>query len=312
MVIVLLDKVSYKFKNHLKRYITELSGLPSQFVFSDTIWKKKKNFTTILSKLVLQIFSKLGWKIWQVDLKGVIPNYYIPAVAGLSVYKEKSKFNFRLVGSLNPHSNKYSPLHQKSSFKPEEKFKCMTKMFEVWIKKYMEDSEKNPNLIVVYRDGLTLEQVKAQVKEEILALKTAVSHFKDYRPEIVYMIVCNKENTRFYMEVCENSLINCHFGTAYIDSKINDQAYEFYLQAHSVSRACAQPVFYRVALNESELTQKELISFTNSQCYNYYNWTGATKIPACLQYNKKLTKFIQETSLDINNLPKLEGTPHFL
>ena len=75
------------------------------------------------------------------------------------------------------------------------------------------------------------------------------------------------------------------------------------MQAHSVTRACAHPAFYRVALDESDLTQKELITLTHSQCYNYFNWAGAGKVPGCLQYNKKLTRYLQDTRVNLDKVP---------
>jgi hypothetical protein len=31
-----------------------------------------------------------------------------------------------------------------------------------------------------------------------------------------------------------------------------------------------------------------------SQCFNYANWTGSIRYPACLQYAKKLSQYVSE------------------
>lgn len=54
-----------------------------------------------MSKIVMQILSKVGSRIWEVKIDKILPPKYIPAVAGLSISKEKGNYNFKLVGSIN-------------------------------------------------------------------------------------------------------------------------------------------------------------------------------------------------------------------
>ena len=37
-----------------------------------------------------------------------------------------------------------------------------------------------------------------------------------------------------------------------------------------------------------------IAQMTYEQCYNYYNWTGAVRTPAILQYTRKLSKLAGE------------------
>ncbi len=68
-----------------------------------------------MSKIVMQILSKVGSRIWEVKLDKIIPSKYIPAVAGLSISKEKGNFNFKLVGSINPELSKNTNLNFQSN-----------------------------------------------------------------------------------------------------------------------------------------------------------------------------------------------------
>ena len=36
------------------------------------------------------------------------------------------------------------------------------------------------------------------------------------------------------------------------------------------------------------------MNFTYEQCFNYYNWEGAVRVPACLQCADKLSKLFGE------------------
>ena len=256
-----------------------------------------------MSKVVMQILSKVGFKIWEVSLKDIISPKYVPTIGALSVRKERgNSLNYKFVGARNQTLNSYFNINAKVKNPKEEKVGKLTTIFSKWIDEYQANNKKRPNLLVLYRDGLNLEQVLTQVNDEIGALKEAIALKQNYAPEIVYVVACNRENTRFYTKKGD-AVLNCEAGTVYIDNNFNDGAYEFYMQSHSVFRACAHPVYYRVVLNESKLSQKELISLTHSQCYNYFNWAGAGKVPGCLQYNKKLSRFLMDTNSDLENSP---------
>ena len=127
-----------------------------------------------------------------------------------------------------------------------------------------------------------------KVKTEVKALERAAAR---YNTDFVYVVACKKENTRFYRQ--KDEFINPPPGTVYLENSLNDDAYEFYLQAHQVKQGCALPVYYRVVAHRSHLTQNELIQITNYQCWQYYNWQGACKVPACLLYSRKLIRFIE-------------------
>ena len=312
IVIVVLDRANTKFKHELKKTISEEYGIVSQFLNADNLNKKSGTIKSIMSKVVMQILSKVGFKIWEVSLKDIIPTHYVPAIGGLSVGKERGNIlNFKFVGARNSTLNSYFNTNIKVKNPKEDKVGKLASLFIKWIEEYEKRNGKKPNLLIIYRDGMNLEQVLTQVHDEVVALKEAIASKKHYSPEIIYIVACNRENTRFYTKKGD-AVLNCEAGTVYIDNKINDGAYEFYMQAHSVFRACAHPVYYRVVLHESKLTQKELISLTHSQCYNYFNWAGAGKVPGCLQYNKKLSRFLMDTNTDLEKSPILNTLPHYL
>lgn len=58
-----------------------------------------------------------------------------------------------------------------------------------------------------------------------------------------------------------------------------------------------------------------LAELTYNQCYGYYNWTGAVRVPACLQYANKFAKQCSEIGEEYAQEEKgsdLRSKPYFL
>ena len=166
IIIVIMDKNNCKFKHELKRIITEDFGILSQFLNAENLNRKSANFKSIMSKVTMQILSKLGNRIWQIPLGKVIPTRYNPGVAGLSVTKQKGgRYHFKLCGSLNSTLSKYYGMNIKTNNSKEEKIEGLAKLFNLWFNEVASENKKFSNLIVIYRDGLTIEQVLIQARD---------------------------------------------------------------------------------------------------------------------------------------------------
>ena len=75
---------------------------------------------------------------------------------------------------------------------------------------------------------------------------------------------------------------------------IND-SYDFHLASQLVTQGTCTPTLFKVAYDTTSLSQEGLIEFTFNQCFNYYNWEGAVRVPACLQCANKLSKLVGES-----------------
>ena len=124
---------------------------------------------------------------------------------------------------------------------------------------------------------------------------------KNYDPEIVYMTVNKKINARFYAgeQNQQNKFVprvsNPNSGSVLVEALSKDESYDFYLAAQLVTQGTCTPTHYTIAYNKSKVPQEALITFTYEQCFNYYNWEGAVRVPACLQCADKLAKLVGES-----------------
>jgi len=58
----------------------------------------------------------------------------------------------------------------------------------------------------------------------------------------------------------------------------------------SVREGTCNPVEYKIGYDNFIYPLDALAELTYNQCYCYYNWTGAVRVPASLQYANKLSK----------------------
>jgi hypothetical protein len=60
------------------------------------------------------------------------------------------------------------------------------------------------------------------------------------------------------------------------------------------------------------VSSEDLIGFTYEQCYNYFNYKGALKVPAYIQYARKLANFSETTTAQIGFDDKMTRSLYFL
>jgi len=126
-----------------------------------------------------------------------------------------------------------------------------------------------------------------------------------YSPEVIYTTVNTKINTRIFdfpegtsassSNKFTPKAINPNSGTVVLDELSVNELYDFHLAAQKVTQGTCTPTHYIVAHNASKMSQESLSQFTYEQCFNYYNWTGAVKIPAALQCANKVAKLVGES-----------------
>ena len=73
-----------------------------------------------------------------------------------------------------------------------------------------------------------------------------------------------------------------------------NNAFDFHLVPQMVTQGTCTPTQYQVAFNSSEMPVQALAEFTFEQCFNYFNWQGAVRVPGCMQAADKLSKLIGE------------------
>ena len=122
-------------------------------------------------------------------------------------------------------------------------------------------------------------------------------------------VVNKKVNSKFY-SMDQNNINNPVSGSVIIDSLSTDKTYTFYLAAQQVTQGTCTPTLYKVVHDTSKMPREALVNFSFEQCFNYYNWEGAVRVPACLQCANKLAKLFGE-NIQSNFEPSVLSKQHF-
>lgn len=67
------------------------------------------------------------------------------------------------------------------------------------------------------------------------------------------------------------------------------------MAAQNVTEGTCNPTQFNVIYNTSNLTEDEIWTITFESCFGYFNWSGAVKVPASLQYANKLSTLIGDS-----------------
>jgi len=120
----------------------------------------------------------------------------------------------------------------------------------------------------------------------------------NYSPDILYLTANKKINSRFYAVIegkaskSSKDFSNPISGSIIMEEMSVNNAYDFHLVPQFVNSGTATPTQYKVVYNNSKIPQEAIAEFTFEQCFNYYNWQGAVRVPACLQCADKLSKLL--------------------
>ena len=158
------------------------------------------------SKIVVQMNQKAGgvaWKVLQQEQAYTIKKKTMYGAFAIS--KGKNGFTLAFNGTTdNSFTRGFS--YAKTGYKNKESIPQAD--FEAilvnWARNYVGVNKKGPELIMIYREGLSIQQIERQVKPEIEALSNVCKKIgqktgkENYSPEIIYIVVNTKINTRIF------------------------------------------------------------------------------------------------------------------
>ena len=309
IVIIVLPNNMKSYYKAIKQKCYLTLGILSQVVLYNTL--EKKGFFQICSKLLQQIISKVGSKLWVAQPpKGLNPQTMLIGIDSSSDKADKGKNVIAFCASMDRTFTRYynRVIYQKKS---EDIVSCMKSLIKESIVAYQKINNDNcPEHVIYFRDGV-IENVEKEIQaKEVPDIRQAFveqTREKLTDPKITVVVIDKRITQKFFSVTSNKQLENPLSGTL-VDNTIVSKYYDFYLIAQNVTRGTATPTHYKVIYDNSGMPAEVLQELVYSQCFAYMNWSGAIRIPAPCQYAHKLSAFISQ---HVNDEPVKQLRTHF-
>ena len=163
IIVLFLQRNEERFYGELKRFITCELKVPCQAIRRYTVGPKAKSSMSAASKIILQMNQKVGGVIWRVkpgsDMKKLNVMY-----GAFSISKGKRGFTLAFVGTRDKdHTKVFSFCKTGYPRKEDIPRKDFETIFLNWAKSYVQANKVGPELILIYREGLSIPQIETQV-----------------------------------------------------------------------------------------------------------------------------------------------------
>ena len=297
------DKQNYSFalfllgKNdsiypQLKKHSLCRNGYVSQVVKARSI-QKKGGIMSVCSKILLQINAKLGGISYKAVINKEINDRKLMVIGVDSSHIKGKRTGVAMVSTIN---DSFTDFYNKEEIIKEENKEqlqfCISSFIEQAIVVYNKKNKAAPKGIVIYRQGVSLQQ-KEFLKTEIQQIDT-VCKTKNI---LYYYILVNTKTTFKFFEKSNKGYSNPGSGLLVIDGVTNRNYFEFYIQPQEVTQGSATPTCFHVAYGNLDFP--ELIpKFTYDLCHIYSNWQGTIRIPNAIKAAEKLSKMTAKYKLD--------------
>jgi aubergine-like protein len=308
IVIIVLPNNMKSYYKIIKQKCYLTLGILSQVVLHNTL--EKKGFYQICSKVLQQIVSKVGSKLWvSQPPKGLSEHTMLIGIDSSSDKLDKNRSVIAFCASMDQTFSRYYSrvIYQKKS---EEIITTMKQLIKDSIAAYQKINGKFPEHVIYFRDGV-LESVEREIQtKEVRDMFQGFSEQTQDQikvPKITIILIDKRITQKFFSVDDKRQLENPVPGTL-IDNTIASKYYDFYLIAQNVTRGTATPTHYKVIFDNSEMPAEILQELVYSQCFAYMNWNGAIRVPAPCQYAHKLSSFISQ---HINDEPVKPLRNHF-
>jgi len=158
-----------------------------------------------------------------------------------------------------------------------------------FVQRVRESHKIFPDVVVVYRDGVSEGELEKVFKEEVSQIQSALP-----KAHLIYTVVQKRIHTRFIIPTANGNL-NPPPGTLINTlTSINNYS-EFFLIPTRCNLSTVKPVRY-IVLNhdESKVPLQHLQQLTYAMCHLYPNWTDSIKLPIVTQCAHKMAYLLGE------------------
>ena len=244
-----------------------------------------KNPLTICSKNLLQLNSKLSGVSYKPKLHESIKKKKLMIIGVDSSHIKGKRTGIAMVATINTtFTNFYNKEKIIFEDKLEPFYYCISSFIEEAIAEYKNLNDFLPEGIIIYRQGVSLQQ-RQFLFNEVKNIQKVCE-----KAEIMYdYILVNKKTTYKFFEKIQNEHQNPEQGLLVFNDITNRNFFEFYIQPQKVTGGSATPTCFTVAFGNFD-SSKIIPKLTFDLCHLYSNWQGPVRVPHVLKLAEKLSK----------------------
>ena len=296
-VLFLLDKNDSIYPD-LKISSLVDNGYVSQVV---KVGSLRKNALSVCSKILLQINAKLSGVSYMPKLDDSIKKRKLMIIGVDSSHISGHRTGVAMVATINSSFtnfyNKESIIEEKN--KEQIQF-CISGFIKEALVQYQKLNGKMPGGIIIYRQGVSLQQ-KDFLTNEVKNIQKICNENK----VLYYYILVNTKTTYKFFEKNQNKYANPGEGLLVLDGVTNRNFFEFYIQPQLVTGGSATPSCFHVAYGDLEFPEM-IPKLTFDLCHLYSNWQGTVRVPHVLKAAEKLSKMTAKYTLgELNDKLKI-------
>ncbi|KAJ2301968.1 hypothetical protein IWW55_003654 [Coemansia sp. RSA 2706] len=154
------------------------------------------------------------------------------------------------------------------------------------LKLFYKGTRTKPRHVIFYRDGVSETQF-AQVRDrELIEIQRACSSVEPgYKPEITFVAVLKRHNTRFFPLGRDGDRTgNCVPGTVVDRAITMPLLFDFYLFSHAAIQGTSRPTRYCVLHNDAAFSPDEIQQLTFHLCFTYAICTRSVSLVPPVYY----------------------------
>ena len=288
-VVFLLDRNDYIYKT-LKVHSLCHNGYVSQVIKVNSL---KKNALSVCSKILLQINAKLSGVSYMAKLEDEVKDIKLMIIGVDSSHIKGKRTGVAMVSTIN---TSFTNFYNKETIIKEDKKEqlqfCISGFIKEAIAEYNKLNKKSPGGIIIYRQGVSLQQ-KEYLKNEVNNIKKMC----DENKIPYYYILVNTKTTYKFFEKNKNNFSNPEEGLLVLDGVTNRNFFEFYIQPQLVTGGSATPSCFHVAYGNLKFPEM-VPKLTFDLCHLYSNWQGTVRVPHVLKAAEKLSKMTAKYTLN--------------
>ena len=149
-------------------------------------------------------------------------------------------------------------------------------MVKAQLRAFYGATQKKPERVLFYRDGVSEGQFAQLMKTEVAAIKAACDEIeKGYSPTITFVVIQKRHHVRFFPTDARNAdrSGNVPAGTVVDSGVCHPTQFDFFLCSHAGIQGTSRPTHYHVLFDENRFTADSLQDLSYKMCYTFARCT---------------------------------------